>query len=253
MKVLILMSYFNRPKLVINALNSIKQSNLYHQDWELVFGDDSSPIPGKPIVERILSDHLEKVKFVHTNMTLDQKLEQGIKIGYYANQAILESNADIAITLSDDDELVPSYLKEISNFFQTHSDIMYCYSQVRIYNPLIQTSEKVGHETTFNQYKELINPVNKVDASQVAFRLTCCKQYNVKFPETTLGSKPWINNIDGGFFQQLYDQFGPAHPSGLTAQYKGIHDYQLVWHKKQDSEGLREYIKKVTELGGERF
>jgi len=35
MKFLILMSYYNRPIIVENALNSILRANEHHQDWHL--------------------------------------------------------------------------------------------------------------------------------------------------------------------------------------------------------------------------
>ena len=114
MKILILCSYYQRPKLVRNALSSILAANEHHQDWELAFGDDGSIIPGKPIVEEVLKDHLDKIRIVESGMNLEDKLKHGLVLGRMANEAISLSSADIAIILCDDDELHPEYLKNIS-------------------------------------------------------------------------------------------------------------------------------------------
>ena len=109
MKILILCSYYNRPILLRNALNSILRADEYHQDWELAFGDDGSEIPGKPIVEEVLKDHLDHVRCYHSNMKFEDKIENGLILGTMANEAMQDSDADIGFMLCDDDELVPTY------------------------------------------------------------------------------------------------------------------------------------------------
>lgn len=254
MKVLILLSYFERPILVLNALTSVLESHKHHQDWELVFGDDGSLKKGKPIAEKILVDHLDRVRFVDSEMSLEDKLEKGILLGKYANEEILRSDADLVVTLSDDDELVPTFLRDVSEFFDKHSDVMYAYSKVHLYNPLTQESCSVNNATgKYNSWIGPINPVNKIDASQVVFRADCFRKHDVRYPITTndLAEKPWVKNLDGALFDQLYQKFGDCVPTNLIGQFKGIHDYQLVWHKKKGVSGLIEYIKMVQGLAGE--
>jgi len=53
-KIVILLLYYDRPKMVRNALKSIKDLN--YKNWELVFIDDGSKEPGRPIVEEILAE-----------------------------------------------------------------------------------------------------------------------------------------------------------------------------------------------------
>lgn len=254
MKILILMTYYNRPILVRNALASIRKAAELYQDWILVFGDDNSPIPGEPIVREMLPEYLDRITFINTNMSFNEKIKNGLAHGKYANQFIASCEADVAIILCDDDELVPTYLRDLATFFISRPNVMYCYSKVHIYNPLFQKSQDVDNVTgRYNDHHGPINPANKLDVSQVAFRLDCCKKHGVQFLESTKGTQPWIENLDGRFFQALYDKFGPAEPTNLIAQYKGIHDHQLVWHKKNGEEGLAKYIEQVTDLGGKRF
>jgi len=256
MKILILCSYYQRPKLVRNALSSILAANEHHQDWELAFGDDGSIIPGKPIVEEVLKDHLHKIRIVESGMNLEDKLKHGLVLGRMANEAISLSSADVAIILCDDDELHPEYLKNISEFFTLNPSVLYAYSKIHIYNPLFQTSSGVNNlNHKYNQWNVPINPVNKVDASQVSWRLDCCKLNQAWFCDSTnfVTGKPWAKDTDKGFFENLYDKCGECYPTGIVAQYKGIHDYQLLWHKNAGLDQLRRYEDKCCKLGGIEF
>lgn len=256
MKILLLCPYFNRPKLVRKTLQSVLAADEHHKDWELVFGDDGSKIPGKPIVEDILWKQLEQITIFESEMTLEQKLEHGLKLGDMANWAINRSEADIAIILCDDDELHPEYLKNLSDFFESRPDVLYAYSKIHLFNPLIQQSKDVNNlNHRYNQWSGPINPVGKVDASQVAWRIDCCKKLGAWFYPTTklFSDKPWIKDTDRCFFENLYAKCGECFPTDFVAQYKGVHDYQLLWHKNTTVEGLRKYDQMYRELGGDKF
>lgn len=246
-KILILMTYYNRPKLLKNSLRSLLAANEYYTNWELFFGDDNSPIPGEPIVKEILKDHLDKVHCINSGMSFEDKISKGLVAGRFANEIIKNSDANLAIILSDDDELFPTYLKEIAEYFTQHPDIMYAYSKIHIFNPLFEKSHSVNNLKHKYNYDKPINPVNKLDASQVAFRLSC----PIVFPCSTFYKEPCTINLDASLFQQLYDKFGECHPTGFVAQYKGVHEYQLVWHKK--GVNFPNYIKMLDRLGGELF
>lgn len=256
MKILILCSYFQRPKLVRNAISSILAANQHHQDWELAFGDDGSKIPGRPIVEEILKDHLDKVTFVQSGMTLEDKLKNGLMLGKMANDAIANSSADVAFILCDDDELHPEYLKNISVFFESNPNILYAYSKIHLYNPLFQNSFMVNNlNHKYNQWVDPINPCCKVDASQVSWRLSCCKDMGAWFEDSTkfVKGKPWTKDTDRSFFENLYEKCGDCYPTNIICQYKGVHDHQLLWHKNSGIDQLREYNKTCQELGGIEF
>lgn len=242
--------------MVRNALKSILKADAYHQNWELAFGDDGSVIPGRPIVEEILKDKLSQVKFYHSGMSFEDKISSGLILGKMANIAMKESNADLAIMLCDDDELVPTYLKGLSDYFLSNPEVLYCYSKVHLYNPFFNKSENVNNVTgSYNKFNGSINPVNNVDASQVAWRLSCCKKQGAWFAESTkhVPGKPWTKDTDKSFFENLYEKCGEAKFSGLIGEYKGIHDYQLLWHKNVSAAQLWSYDKMTRELGGKVF
>jgi glycosyltransferase involved in cell wall biosynthesis len=251
-KVIILLSYYNRPILVQRALESVLNSNVHHQDWHLVVGDDNSPHPAEPIVRSILSNHLDKITFVNTKATMEDKLRSGLSIGKVGNEVILSSSADIAITLCDDDVLVSTYIKDLVDYFDKHPEAMYAWSNIHIYNPFYEVPEYVNNVSgKYNDWHGPIDPTNKLDTSQVAFRTEAFRRHeDIRYPVTTLeGSDPAIRNLDASLFQKLHEHFGPAPHTGLVAQYKGIHDHQLVWHKGD----IAGYIHTVDRLAGKKF
>lgn len=256
MKILIMSSYYERPKLVRNMLASIVRADHHHKDWELVFGDDGSSIPGRPIVEEVLRDYMDRVRFVHTGMTLDDKIREGISLGRFANEEIKSSDSGAGVMLCDDDELHPHYLKNLSDYFESHPDVLYCYSKIKIFNPLCQkTGDALGLDNKYNRWDTPINPVGKVDASQVAWRLDCNKVCGARFADSTscVPGKPWVKDTDKGFFESLHEKCGPCHPTGFVAQYKGVHDYQLLWHKNTGEDGLRAYDAEIKQYAGVLF
>tara|TARA_Y100000034_G_scaffold43496_3_gene53084 strand:- start:12786 stop:13568 length:783 start_codon:yes stop_codon:yes gene_type:complete len=255
--VLILLTYYNRPKLVRNALNSILKSNVYHQNWKLIFGDDASPIPGEPIAREILDDHIDQIEFIRKETSLEEKLMGGISLGKYANEILRNTDAEIIVPLNDDDELHPEYLGKLNYYFTACPEVLYCYSNIHLYNPLYQKSEDVDNIVgPYNEHTGPINLYGRCDASQVAWRISCNKEKDAWLAENTADANrqmPWATNTDAEFFNRLYEKCGPACYSGFVSQYKGIHDYQLLWHKKAKADELREYIKEVDGLAGDKF
>src|SRR5690606_9738149 len=132
-----------------------------------------------------------------TGMSIDDKLEQGILLGKYANEAMARSDADVVITLCDDDELIPTYLRDLVAFFSNNPNINHCYSKISIYNPILQSSGRLSLDNKYNVWDGPIDPQNKVDTSQVAVRMSCFKELGVRYPESTKdnSSNPWLKNI----------------------------------------------------------
>src|SRR5438105_2894834 len=109
MKILVLLLYFERPRLVRNALRSVLAADAHHPDWELAFIDDGSPTPGEPAAREVLAGHPGKVRFHNTGDSAGDKRENGCRIGAFMNRAVRESDADLGVMLCDDDMLYPTY------------------------------------------------------------------------------------------------------------------------------------------------
>lgn len=254
MKCLILMSYFNRPILVKNSIKSILNSDF--KNWELFICDDGSDYPAESIVRKMLENVENKVTYCQTNKSVEEKCLEGISLGKYVNQTIKNSDADFAIILGDDDELLPNYMSDLEKFYIKNPHIDYCYSHLLLRNPLkLQSQEILNSSSHYNNYREPINCYGKVDGSQVSFQLRCCKQKGAWFKETTSDGTdtPWVKNTDAEFFQELYDKCGLAYFSGLVGEIKGVHDYQFVWYKKTDRKGFISYLDMIKNLANKEF
>src|SRR4051812_40312287 len=103
MKIYVLVTYYNRPLLLRKALESVLAASTHHGNLRLLVGDDNSPIPAEPIAREVLGSLGDHTDFIRSATTLEEKLSQGTSIGKFANEYILASEADIIITLCDDD------------------------------------------------------------------------------------------------------------------------------------------------------
>jgi len=224
MKVLILLAYFERPNMIKIALESIKRQS-YH-NWEVAFCDDGINYLGKPIVKKMFSKKdLAKFKFYATGDSPEQKKKQGgSKHGQMLNDAMTESNADLAFILCDDDALYKDYLKNLVNFYQENPESIYSYGKVSIYNP----NEFINFETLEDNFNSVLNhrsgpisPAYTVDASQVSWRLGRFKEAGIKF------LSPQTAALDANLYQQLERAFGKCDANECVAQYKGQYPQQL--------------------------
>lgn len=217
------MLYYERPKLVREALKSLIRSNEHHKNWHLAFHDDASPTPGEPIVREVLPDFMmDRVTFYRTVATKEQKLASGGMLGHVMNQMIRDSKADVAVMLCDDDVLHAHYLKNLDGYFRDNPDEQACYSHVVVFDPGTETWETAKNtDNPLNHYSTSIDPTGKIDASQVAWRTRVNKDLGVWFPY------PCHKNHDAGFYAGLYEKVGGVPFSGFIGQYKAIHSEQL--------------------------
>jgi len=231
MKILILLLYYDRPQMVRGALRSIRKAGEQHPDWELAFIDDSSPHPGRPVAEEELAEYLDQVRFYHTNTDLEVKKKDGSYVGHAMNQAIMESGAEIAIMLCDDDQLHPDYLMGLDAYFRQHPEVECCYSHVMEYDPLFENVQHVWNtKSVLNAQIGLIDPECQVDASQVAWRTRLNWEKRIWF------AYPKTKCLDADFYWKIGNIFPEGITfSGMVGQYKGVHSAQLSWHEEEEA------------------
>ncbi len=225
--------------MVRNALNSIR--DLDYDDWHLAFIDDGSTKPGRPAVEAILADHLDKVSFYNTNHTPDDKFRQGgSAIGQFMNQITQKYskapvNCEMAIMLCDDDALHPDYFTNLKQWSEENPKQHYTYSHVILFDPFIDNlcslpatpliKDFHGKKIKFDRFRNKFNktqelyPEAKLDASQVAWRTYCANKAHFPARQTC--------HLDSSFYKQLGAHYGRIKFSGFIGQYKGMHDDTL--------------------------
>jgi glycosyltransferase involved in cell wall biosynthesis len=226
-KFLIILAYYERPTMVLNALQSIKE--LEYDNFEVAFIDDGSKAKGELVVREHCADIIDKFKFHYIDNTPEDKMKNGGSIhGKYMNEAIQNSDADIVIVLCDDDALVPTYLTKLNKFFNS-SNAKWCYSHVRFFNPETESykdSKSYTTETSFNTanlnaYTNPIPPSCHVDGSQVAIRREAFEKYNIWYPF------PQTKDCDRHIFEGFIKHLGLCPFSGCVGQYKGWFINQL--------------------------
>lgn len=242
MRIGVFSSYYNRPLFFRKCLQSVIEAGFQHENWELAIGDDGSPHPADAVVKEVMPHHSPRVTVYNTNATREEKVLGIYRLGAVANQAIRESRADIGIFLCDDDLICPNYFRELDEFYRTNPKAMYGYCNLGIYNPVKPAG--VFHADKYN--KDVDNPVNQLDASQVSFRLECFRSHGVSFPEQS----SLVENLDAAVLRQMYEKFGKPTRLPFIGQHKGVHDYQMMWNKKKD---IAEHLQHIDSLAGKVF
>jgi glycosyltransferase involved in cell wall biosynthesis len=228
-KFLIILPYYDRPKIVLNALESIMK--LDYDNFEVSFIDDGSSNLGEPIVREFCNPIIDKFKFKYINNTIEEKKQQGGSIhGKYMNESIIESDADAVIILCDDDALFSNYLTNLNDYFNSNPNSYWCYSHVKFYDPetqhYSQATEVINNNPSFNtsnlnHYTTPISPSCKVDASQVVFRREAFVKSNIWFPY------PQTQDCDRFIFEKMINHWGLCNFLGEYGQYKGWFENQL--------------------------
>lgn len=214
LKILILLFYYNRPKMVVEALQSIKDST--YTNWELCFIDDASMFPGEGIVRGMFNEEeLAKTTFCNIIDTkIDKLARKGSWIGKVANEHILKTDSDICLFLCDDDRLLPTYMADLDRYYTNCPQIQYSYCHLNKFGDA-SGPHHLNHTET-------LDPFCKVDASQVTWRTSCFKDTeSVRFPW------PKTSCLDADLFGKLCEVYGPCPFNGIIGQEKRIHKNQL--------------------------
>jgi hypothetical protein len=225
------MPYYERPNMVLNALNSFRAVD--YEDYTVAIIDDGSVRhPVKAIVEKAFPDLLKKIRFYNTEDTIENKMNRGSIHGAYMNLAIKEIECDIVAMISDDDAIHSKYFKNLHHFYKTNPNVMYSYSHVILFDP----SEQVACETMINinngrvwnstattniNWTAPINPYCKIDATQVSWRRECSTKDGIFLPEQQ------TKNLDASFYLKMHEKYGNCVFNGAFSAFKGIHSEQL--------------------------
>ena len=229
-KFLIVLAYYKRPKIVLNALHSIQ--NLNYDNWELHFIDDSGDDSFK---DTLFSFGLENKKIKYTAIFESDEIKiqkGGSSHGYFMNEAIKNSVADYTTILCDADALVKDSFLNLNLFIEKNKSLEWFYNKVYFYDPskefYIDSNCKIELQQNnfksfydLNNYSEPMNPQNKVDGSQVIYKNNLFKNNLVKYPH------PQTMNLDSSILGQIYRTCGPCWPSYVYTQYKAAFADQM--------------------------
>jgi glycosyltransferase involved in cell wall biosynthesis len=222
-KFLILLVYFERPNIVLNALHSINE--LEYDNFELVIIDDGSRVPIRPIVLGELNeDVLEKTTVIETGDTIEYKRSiNGSRHGHFMNEAIRASDSDYVVILCDDDALLSDCLNNLDSWFQENPDQIWTYGHIIPYHPEVQKAgphlEK--YPNPLNRFTEDIFPAFNIDSTQVVYSRKAFIDGGLAYPTVGMGA------LDAAIFTQLAHDYGKCKFCGYYVQYKGAFYNQM--------------------------
>ena len=232
-KFLIILAYYERPKIVINALKSIL--DISYPEFEVHFIDDGSTNRGEPIVREMCSSIIDKFTFHYIDNTIEQKIAQGGSIhGQYLNLAIQQSDADHVIILCDDDAIFPHFLTKLNVFLNktNNLDKKYFYHNMVLYDSLVEPYEAGIERKDFsyftNQWKTPINCSGRVDSSQVTYSRHGFVEAELTYPA------PQTSGLDMAIYDKMANVWGLCEYSGLISQLKSNNLDNLVWKDNTD-------------------
>jgi glycosyltransferase involved in cell wall biosynthesis len=232
-KFLIILAYYERPTIVINALKSIL--DISYPEFEVHFIDDGSTNKGEPVVREVCSSIIDKFTFHYIDNTVEQKKEQKGSIhGEYLNLAIKQSDADHVIILCDDDAIYPHFLTKLNVFLNKEENVdkKYFYHNMVLYNSLTEpytVGVERGDLSYFtNQWKIPIHCSGRIDSSQVTYSRQSFIDDELSYPF------PQTSGLDKAIYEQMFNKWNYCHFSGLISQVKSNNDDNLVWKDNTD-------------------
>jgi glycosyltransferase involved in cell wall biosynthesis len=233
-KFLIILAYYERPKIVLNSLKSIL--DISYPEFEVHFIDDGSTNRGEPIVKEVCSSIIDKFTFHYIDNTIEQKKAQGGSIhGKYLNLAIEQSDADHVIILCDDDAIFPHFLTKLNVFLnkEENLDKKYFYHNMVLYNSLTEPytvgAERKDLSYFTNQWKTPIHCSSRVDSSQVTYSREAFFNDGLSYPA------PQTSGLDAAIYEQMFQKWGPCYYSSLISQVKSNNEDNLIWKDKTDN------------------
>lgn len=235
-RIQVVLPYYKRPNLVLNALNSLKL--IKYSNWQLDFIDDSGDDSYKDTLFSLGLDN-SKLHYYPIYDSAEQKLSQGgSRHGGFMNEAIRESDSDIVIILCDDDALLPDYMSHLNEFYTKNPSVMWAYSKVKYYVPSIENYTKAddnlkrvqtyGSVVDLNKHSTPINPNCACDASQVTFRRKCFTEGEIWLPS------PQTRNLDSTLYISMFSKWGPCYPTNQYGQCKGVFPDQLGCRSQEE-------------------
>ena len=232
---LILLPYFNRPKLLRNALLSVK--NLDDPNWVLAFIDDASPTEeGLDVLKEILGDEILQGKVRIYRVSREEKVSLNWTTPpRYMNKAIRETESDLVMILCDDDALLPDYLTRCREYFYvTNPQAIYGYSSlIPFYPPEETPGPHLPIRDFWTNHEVDACPVNNIDASQVVWVRYVQLERGIWFAENRqfdhdagLWEAMWHQGYGLCPFMGFFGQYKAFHPKQLT-HLKGVTDFQI--------------------------
>lgn len=211
MKITCILTSYNRPTFVRQALRSIQDQT--HKDYQLLVADDSTKMGIGEILREFQFPELE---WTHEDVTPEQRKDVN-RLGVNINKALPRATGDLICYLSDDDYFFPTWFEKASAYFEAHPEVQVGFGILKYSESMAMDLAESG---TVNFMNEIIrDPMGRLDHNQVIHR----RFDPIQKWQEGVGT---VMNVDGWFFSQLAN-FHDFHPINAWAAVKRLHGKNL--------------------------
>jgi len=213
-----ILTSFNRPTLVRQALQSVRAQTYQH--FELLVFDDSSIFDIKPVVD---SFGFGRVKVIHTDVT-PQERAGTIRLSINCNKGLQMATGDLVCFLCDDDYFFPRWFEGAVNFFKS----------TWVHRPYV---EAAYGKLVYSHSMEMVYPKNSVRFPGTPVERPACvldhnqvihKRFNppLQWPEKSNPGDP-----DAKYFSAIANSGRIFYPINDWAVVKRVHakNLQSTW------------------------
>lgn len=220
MKITCILTSYNRPKFVRQAIGSVLSQT--HQDWELIVVDDSNRMDIERVVEEFDwgagrgNPGRSRVKVFHTDVPNEERAKVN-RLGINVNKGLHEATGDLICFLADDDYYFPTWFQSADDYFAKHRHVDVGFGILKYSESLEMDLTESGTLNFFNQI--IKDPMGRLDHNQVIHRRFTPPQ----LWQEDIGT---VMNVDGWYFNRLACSH-EFHPINAWAAVKRLHGKNL--------------------------
>ncbi len=203
-KVSIILTSYNRPKLVGKAIESVINQTM--KDWELFVMDDASNEETANVIQSYLSD--KRIHYFNSGVK-DEDRHKTTRYATLINQAISITKGKYLSYLTDDTVYLPNRLQIMTVYLDKHPsiDIVYSSQKVQILNEQL----KIVSERKRNASRVLKKAANVVDHCSVMHTRRLAEKVFKKYKSYWDDNPECWHNGDAVFWMRL-NEFQPFYP-----------------------------------------
>lgn len=210
MKISCILTSFNRPRMLREALQSLERQT--HRDFQVILVDDSNAMN---VFDVIKDFEFPECVTVHENVPAGDRKKCN-RLGVNVNAGLGRVTGDIVAYLADDDAYFPGWFSAVSDYFERHKNVSVAFGILKYCQDELDFSE--AGEIRF--WNEMIpDPMGRLDHNQVVHR----RFDPIRKWSENIGTEM---NVDGWFFNELaaVHQF---YPINAWAAVKRLHSKNL--------------------------
>lgn len=227
MMVSCILTSYNRPSFVRQALRSVEQQT--HRDFELIVMDESDP--GILDITQVIEEFSFPTLKLNVCKVSAEERAKGHRLATTINHALPWASGDLICYLADDDYFYKDWFEEAAKFFEERPEVENAFGSLTYSASRHMDFSQAGSARFFE--KPVSDPHGKLDHAMVVHRRQDPPVLWPLWPGSEI-------EPDGYFFESLVKR-SAFHPIHASAVVKRIHQkcFQQVMGRSS-LEGIRE-------------